>query len=389
MAKKSFVLTLNLGSTSLKASLFDRSRVGTWGAPSSSHSWPFQFAPDPKNFATPANHAIQDRVAFSAAMTSLISELVGWMSANNAVPDFVVHRIVHGGTLEGPCRLDSASIAILSRLAAWAPDHQSPALALVDAATESWPSASQVALFDTDWHRTLPDLTRTFALSKALRSEGLHRYGFHGVAYQSVWRQFRELQSDAMNRRVVCAHLGGGSSLCAVRGGRSIDTTMGLTPMDGLPMATRCGSLDPGVILHLLGGEKFSVSTLDFELNQNSGLLGLSGTTGDMQRLLATDSFEASLAVAIFVHRVAQGIVSMATTLGGIDDLVFSGGIGTHSSQIRSAVVEKLQWIGLKLDPEANIAQRQSAGAKTSAARILVLDAYEDRELAAASFAVP
>ncbi|MEO6076609.1 MAG: acetate kinase, partial [Dokdonella sp.] len=314
--------------------------------------------------------------------------LAAWMSANNAEPDIVVHRIVHGGTLEGPCRLDSESIATLSRFAAWAPDHQTPALALVDAAIERWPSASQVALFDTDWHRTLPHLTRTFALSKALRSEGLHRYGFHGIAYQSVWRQFRELQSDAMNRRVVCAHLGGGSSLCAVQGGHSIDTTMGLTPMDGLPMATRCGSLDPGVVLHLLGGEKFSVSTLDFELNQNSGLLGLSGTTGDMQRLLATDTSEARLAVAIFVHRAAQGIVSMATTLGGIDDLVFSGGIGTHSSQIRSAIVDKLRWIGLTLDREANNAQRQNVGAETSAAQILVLDAYEDRELAAASLAV-
>lgn len=282
MAKKSGVLTLNLGSTSLKASVFDQSTVGTRGAPDSSHSWPFQFAPDPQKFATAANDALADGVPFSASMTSFIAELAVWVSANNAEPDVVVHRIFHGGSLEGPCRLDSESIATLSRFAAWAPDHQSPALALVEAATESWPSASQLALFDTDWHRTLPDLTRTFALSKELRAEGLHRYGFHGIAYQSVWRQFRELQPDAMNRRVVCAHLGGGSSVCAVQGGRSIDTTMGLTPMDGIPMATRCGSLDPGVVLQLLRGGTFSVSSLDFEFNQNSGLLGLSGTTGDM-----------------------------------------------------------------------------------------------------------
>lgn len=389
MAEQRVVLTVNLGSTSLKASLFDRCTVDAWGAPSSSHSWPFQFAPDPQTFAMPVKQAAGDGVHSSASMKSLMSELAGWVSATNAEPDIVVHRIVHGGTLEGPCRLDLESIAILSRFAAWAPDHQAPSLALVDAATESWPSASQVALFDTDWHRTLPDITRTFALSKALRSEGLHRYGFHGVAYQSVWRQFCALQPDALRRRVVCAHLGGGSSLCAIQGGRSVDTTMGLTPMDGLPMATRCGSLDPGVVLHLLRGGKFSVSSLDFELNQNSGLLGLAGTTGDMQRLLAMDTTEASLAVAIFVHRVAQGIVSMATTLGGIDDLVFSGGIGTHSSQIRSAVVEKLQWIGLKLDREANNAQQQNVGAETSAVQILVLDAHEDRELGAAARFAP
>lgn len=389
MARNTVVLTLNLGSTSLKASVFDQSTVGTWGAPSRSNSWPFQFAPDPQKFATPANDAIADGVPFSASMTSLIAELAGWVSANNAEPGVVVHRIVHGGSLEGPCRLDPESIATLSRLTAWAPDHQAPALALVDAASARWPSASHVALFDTDWHRTLPDLTRTLALSKKLRAEGLHRYGFHGIAYQSVWRQFRDLQPDAMNRRVVCAHLGGGSSLCAVQDGRSIDTTMGLTPLDGLPMATRCGSLDPGVVLHLLRGEKYSVSSLDFELNQNSGLLGLSGTTGDMQRLLAMDTTEARLAVAIFVHRVAQGIASMATTLGGIDDLVFSGGIGTHSSQIRAAVVDQLQWIGLKLDPEANNAQRQNVSAETSAAKILVLDAHEDRELAAAALSAP
>lgn len=385
MARNSVVLTLNLGSTSLKASVFDPGRRGDGSAPSRSRSWPFQFAPDPRTFAAPANDAGADGVPFSESTTSLISELAGWVSANNTEPDTVVHRIVHGGTLAGPCRLDSETIATLSRFSAWAPDHQPPALALVDAAIERWPSASQVALFDTDWHRSLPDLTRTLALSKELRSEGLHRYGFHGIAYQSVWRQFYELQPDAMTRRVVCAHLGGGSSLCAIQGGRSIDTTMGLTPMDGLPMATRCGSLDPGVVLHLLNDEKFSVSSLDFELNQNSGLLGLSGMTGDMQNLLAADSPDAKLAVDIFVHRVAQGIASMATTLGGIDDLVFSGGIGMHSSQIRAAVVEKLQWIGLTLDHEANNAQRQNVGTETSAAQILVLDAYEDRELAAAS----
>ncbi len=388
MAKKSYVLTLNLGSTSLKVSLFDRSRLGDWSAPCSSRSWPFHIAPEQWAHSVSPKHASEDGAPLRGPMTSLLAELDSWMSTNDADPHIVVHRIVHGGTLEGPCLLDAENIATLSGFSEWAPEHQAPALALVEAVAARWPSAAQVALFDTDWHRTLPELTRTLAISKELRAEGLHRFGFHGLAYQSVWRQLRELQMDAITRRVVLAHLGGGSSLCAVQGGRSIDTTMGLTPMDGLPMATRCGSLDPGIILHLLRGDRFSVASLDFELNLNSGLLGLSGTSGDMQRLLATDSSEARLAVAVFVHRVAQGITSMATTLGGMDDLVFSGGIGTHSSIIRAAVVDKLQWIGLKLEPEANIAQQQRIDAATSAAQIHVLDVYEDRELAAASFIV-
>lgn len=385
MEKKRFVLTLNLGSTSLKVSVFDRSDPGDASIPSRSRSWPFEMAPGEWNQETPANKSVDDDVPLRGPMASLIAELGDWISANGAAPDIVVHRIVHGGTLEGPCLLDPQNIALLARLSVWAPEHQAPALALVKASIARWPSAIQVALFDTDWHRTLPDLTRTLAISKALRSEGLHRYGFHGVAYQSVWRQFHDLQADAIDRRVVLAHLGGGSSLCAVQSGKSIDTTMGLTPMDGLPMATRCGSLDPGVILDLLRDNRFSVASLDFELNVNSGLLGLSGTSGDMQKLLATDSPEARLAVAIFVHRVAQGIASMATTLGGIDDLVFSGGIGTHSAIIRAAVVDKLQWIGLKLEPDANNAQRPRIDGETSTVQIHLLDANEDRELAAAT----
>ena len=388
MEKTKLVLTLNLGSTSLKGSLFHRGTQPDWSGPSHSISWPIEDSPDRDRSEMSAQEN-GDLNASSTIVDLLARQLKSWLSTIGSTPNTVVHRIVHGGTLQGPCFLSPENIALLSRISAWAPNHQTPALAIVDVTTSMWPMATQLAMFDTDWHRTLPSLTRTFAISQALRSEGLHKFGFHGLAFQSAWRQLCKVHPDAIDRRVVLAHLGGGSSLCAVRGGRSVDTTMGLTPLDGLPMATRCGSIDPGVIFHLLRSGRLSVSDLEAELNRNSGLLGISGTTGDMERLLLAETVEAKLAINIFVHRTAQGIASMATTLGGIDDLVFSGGIGMHSSIIRAAIVEQLDWIGLKIDPQANAAQEQRINASSSAASILVFEVYEDRELANALSPAP
>jgi acetate kinase len=218
-----------------------------------------------------------------------------------------------------------------------------------------------------------------------LRARGLRRYGFHGLAFQSAWRQLSAAEPAARRGRAVFAHLGGGASLCAVLDGRSVDTTMSLTPLDGLPMASRCGSLDPGVVLHLLREPGLSADAIEGELSLHSGLLGLSGTTGDMQRLLASDSAEARLAIDIFVHRTAQGVAAMATTLGGIDDLVFSGGIGSHAAPIRAAIAEQLAWTGLRLDVDANAAQALRIDAPGSAIRAWVVVVQEDQELAAAA----
>lgn len=379
------VLTLNLGSTSMKVSLFERSRIADGDTPVFSKTWSTYPAPEAAGtvkMADPMAAAGNDE---HLPQTALLDGIAGQIARHAAAPGVIVHRIVHGGDHQGPCLLDAKTRDALARLGAWAPSHQAQALALAAATSERWPDATQIVAFDTDWHRTLPALTRTLPLSARLRARGLRRYGFHGLAFQSAWRQLSAAEPAACRGRAVFAHLGGGASLCAVLDGRSVDTTMSLTPLDGLPMASRCGSLDPGVVLHLLREPGLSADAIEGELSLHSGLLGLSGTTGDMQRLLASDSAEARLAIDIFVHRTAQGVAAMATTLGGIDDLVFSGGIGSHAAPIRAAIAEQLAWTGLRLDVDANAAQALRIDAPGSTIRAWVVVVQEDRELAAAA----
>jgi len=379
------VLTLNLGSTSVKVGLFERSRIADGDAPVFSKTWATSPAAEATGTVKTAERIDATGNEKHVPQTALLDGIVEQIARHAAAPDVIIHRIVHGGDRRGPCLLDAATRDALARLEAWAPSHQEPALALAAAASERWPDATQFVAFDTDWHRTLPPLTRTLPLSAGLRARGLRRYGFHGLAFQSAWRQLSAAEPAARHGRAVFAHLGGGASLCAVLDGRSVDTTMSLTPLDGLPMASRCGSLDPGVILYLLRESGLGADGIEDELAHRSGLLGLSGTTGDMQRLLASDSTEARLAIEIFVHRTAQGIAAMATSIGGIDDLVFSGGIGSHAAPIRTAIAERLAWTGLRLDVDANAAPGLRIDTPGSAILAWVVTVQEDRELAAAA----
>lgn len=378
---KKIALTLNLGSTSLKASIFDLDKLSSFEAPLDSRTWT-RSPSNPMDRASGSNQVKGPPRQCNEALSATLDQVAEWISDCWPIPSIVVHRIVHGGTLHGPCLLNSETLKILASFSNWAPSHQARSLALARAANIRWPSATSIASFDTDWHQTLPDLTRTLPISESLRSDGLRRFGFHGIAYQSVWRQFCGLQADAMERRVVLAHLGGGSSLCAVKSGSSIDTTMGLTPIDGLPMATRSGSIDPGVMVHLLRKGDISADDLEHEFSEHSGLLGISGSTGDMKQLLSRDDEPARLAIDIFTHRTAQGIASMAATLGGIDDLVFSGGIGSNAPGIRASISQRLEWAGLKIDQQANESPNAAVQDTQSTVGIWVLDASEDRELA-------
>ncbi len=379
------VLTFNLGSTSVKVSLFECSRIADGDEPVFSKTLSTSPAPEAAGTMKKASPTAAAGNNKHLPQTAWLDGIAEQIAHHAATPSVIVHRIVHGGDLRGPCLLDASTRDALARLEAWAPSHQAPALALAAAASERWPDATQLVAFDTDWHRTLPALTRTLPLSAGLRARGLRRYGFHGLAYQSAWRMLSAAEPAARRGRAVFAHLGGGASLCAVLDGRSVDTTMSLTPLDGLPMATRCGSLDPGVILHLLRDPGRSADAIEDELSLRSGLLGLSGTSGDMQRLLASDSAEARLAIDIFVHRTAQGVAAMATSLGGIDDLVFSGGIGSHAAPIRTGIAERLAWTGLRLDAAANAGHARRIDAPGSAIRVWVVTVQEDRELAAAA----
>ena len=292
-------------------------------------------------------------------------------------PDVVVHRLVHGGDRETAIELDEITMRELEALSPLAPLHQPQALELVKSARERWPKAQQWAAFDTAWHTTMPLQHRILPLPRNLFDHGVKRYGFHGLAFQSAMRELRTLAPERAGGRVVLAHLGGGSSICAVRGGRSVNTTMGMTPLGGVPMSSRPGSLDPGVILHLQRALGLDPNAIDHMLWRESGLKGLSGESGDMRVLLASRSEGARLAVDVYVGVVAQAIAAMAACIDGIDALVFSGGIGAHSVEIRERIGAKLAWLGLDTSAFGPDASGGSSG------RVLALDVSEEAELMA------
>jgi len=294
----------------------------------------------------------------------------------------VGHRVVHGGPrLSAPTVLDEAVLAEIEALVPLDPSHQQASLSGIRQARTRWPSARQVACFDTGFHGGHPAVADAVALPRSLRDEGIRRYGFHGLSYEYVAGQLRARAPSVASGRVVVAHLGSGASLCAMKDGKSIDSTMSFTALDGLVMATRPGALDASVVLHLWrsGRERERVERL---LWSESGLLGLSGTSADMRTLLASDAPEARFAIDVFVYSVVKGVGSMAAALGGFDGLVFTGGIGENAARIRARVVTDLAWLGLTLDSAANErgdTRISSAGSPSSA---LVIPTDEERMIA-------
>ena len=282
------------------------------------------------------------------------------------------HRVVHGGVrYAAPVIIDAEVVRELRRLIPLAPLHQPHALAAIEALAISHPALVQIACFDTAFHHTLSLVESSFALPRVLRDEGLRRYGFHGLSYEYIAGRLPALLGErAAAGRVVIAHLGAGASMCALRAGRSVATTMSLTPLDGLAMGTRCGAIDPGALLYLLQEKRMSPAALSDLLYHDSGILGVSGLSGDMQTLLASDAPEAQEAIDLFVYRIVRELGSLAAALGGIDALVFTGGIGEHSARIRQRVCEGAAWLGVAVDAAANAAHAQritGAGSPTSA----------------------
>ena len=269
----------------------------------------------------------------------------------------VGHRITHGGPdFAEPHVLDAPSLDKLRSYIPWAPLHQPYNIAAVDAAATLFPDAIQVACFDTGFHRGHPWVSEAYALPRRYFEKGLRRYGFHGLSYQSVIRQLQTIAPEIAGGRVVVAHLGNGASMCAIDNGRSVASTMGFTALDGLAMGTRCGAIDPGVLLYLLQEEGLAPEALSRLLYRESGLLGLSGISADMRELEASDAPEASQAIDYFVHRIRSELGALAAALGGLDALVFCGGIGENAAAIRAAVCHHLGWLGIVLDEDANAA---------------------------------
>jgi acetate kinase len=353
------ILVVNAGSSSLKFSVF-----------------PGEQRPGPRDLVCDGEYeGIRHRAHFTAKDGSgapLIDEylkegathedalasLLRWLERRfpEQTPIAAGHRVVHGGGVyDKPALIDDAVIADLTRLVPLAPSHQPHNLAAIAALAKLHPALPQVACFDTSFHRTQPDVATTFALPRQLTGEGVRRYGFHGLSYEYIASVLPDLIGPlASDGRVVVAHLGSGASMCALKQRRSVATTMGFTALDGLPMARRCGSLDPGVILYLLEQQGMTTAAVSNLLYHSSGLLGVSGISDDMKTLLASDKPQAHEAIDLFVYRICRELGSLVAALGGLDALVFTAGIGEHAPEIRRRVCQGSSWLGLDIDEEAN-----------------------------------
>ena len=355
------LLILNAGSSSLKFAIYETGRAGADPAlllrgqiegigrrPRFSLAdrppAPFAAAPEDSAAASIADHA------------GALDLLLDWLAAAGGSLRLVAagHRVVHGGTTHAaPARVTPALIEALAALGPLAPHHQPHNVAAIRALADRLPTLPQVACFDTAFHAAQPAVARRFALPRDLWRRGLVRYGFHGLSYEYVVGALAA-QAGALPARLLVAHLGNGASLCAVKDGTSLATTMGFSTLDGLVMGTRSGALDPGVLLYLLREEGLDEAALTDLLYNRSGLLGVSGESADMRTLLASGSTAAAEAVELFCYRILREAGSLVAALEGLDALVFTGGIGEHAAAVRAAVCRGLSWLGLSLDESAN-----------------------------------
>ena len=295
----------------------------------------------------------------------------------------VGHRVVHGGDrFKQPCLLDDEAIEAIANLAVLAPLHQGQALALIRAVHKLRPTLSQAASFDTTFHQCQSDLVRRFALPRAMFDRGIKRYGFHGLSYQYIAGELARRDPGLAKGKVIVLHLGSGASLCAMQDGNSVDTSMGFSALDGVPMATRCGALDPGVVLHLQGPENMSAKEIEDLLYHRSGLLGISGISADTRDLIASGAPEAKQAIEIFAFRTAGEIARLAATLEGLDAIVFTAGIGENQPEIREAICAWLGWLGIALDAAANRQNSYTIGSTGSRVKVLVIPTDEQQVIA-------
>jgi acetate kinase len=295
----------------------------------------------------------------------------------------VGHRVVHGGPdLAEPMLVDQSVITTLKGLIPLAPLHQPHNLAGILAAMTAFPSIPQVACFDTAFHRSHPFVDDTFALPRSYYDEGVRRYGFHGLSYEFITRKLRKIAPQIAREDVVIAHLGNGASMCAVQDGRAVASTMGFTALDGLAMGTRCGQLDPGVVLYLMAEKKMSVDEISDLLWKNSGLKGMSGISQDMRELEASESPAARDAIAYFVSRVRRELAGLAAAVDGVEAVVLTAGIGEHSWKVREAVLNRMEWMGIHLDTEANRTNAQIISAEHSPTIVFVIPTNEELMIA-------
>lgn len=295
----------------------------------------------------------------------------------------VGHRVAHGGTAyREPVLVTPEVVADLERLVPLAPLHQPHNLKPIRRLLGNQPGLPQVACFDTSFHRGQPKVAQAFALPEEITQRGVRRYGFHGLSYEYIASVFPRFDPDAARGRIVILHLGNGASMCAVLDGQSVATTMGFTGLDGLPMGTRCGGLDPGVLLYLLSEVGLDVGAVEDLLYHRSGLLAVSGLSGDMRTLLASNDPRAGFAVELFVYRIGRELGSLAAAMGGLDALVFTAGIGENAPEIRERVCRAAAWLGVEIDPVANTAGHDRISTDRSTVSVWTIPTDEELVIA-------
>jgi len=381
------MLALNSGSSSLKFGLY---RVG----PSRTEvllSGEAQSIGDKKSKfdarTSRGNIVLSETLAIPSQREAIIRIARLLADSELPAPGAIGHRIVHGGpTLRQHCLIDASVLRQLEAAIAFAPLHAPSALSVIRFAQEHFPGLPQMACFDTAFHAELPEVARVIPIARELQGEGIQRYGFHGLSCESILRQ---LASDLPDRLII-AHLGNGASVTAVKGGKSIDTSMGLTPTGGVIMGTRSGDLDPGVLIYLMREKKFDAGMLEELVDHRSGLLGISGVGSDMRRLheAASSNARAHLAIQMFCYSVRKQVAAMIAALDGVDLVVFTGGIGENDGEARAAICSGLSWIGVSLDEARNRSATNPVNDPASRCSVQVLASQEDEQIARHSWAL-
>jgi acetate kinase len=329
--------------------------------------------------------------ALTEELQDVIEETLEWLMQHFSGEGIVGvgHRVVHGGDqFAGPEIVTEAILREIKSLIPLAPLHQPQSVRLMEAIRHLRSDLPQSASFDTAFHRTQSDLVRRFALPRGLFDEGVKRYGFHGLSYKYVAAELLRVAPDKAEGRVVVAHLGSGASLCGLKAGISCDTTMSFSTLDGIPMGTRCGALDPGVLIHLIKERGMSIEAVQDMLYHRSGLLGVSGISADSRTLMDSSAPSAAEALDLFAFRISREMVAMANTLGGLDAIVFTAGIGEHQHKVRAAVCHHLAWLGVRLDTAANARHATRMEAPDSEVAVLVIPTDEAQIIAMEAYSI-
>jgi acetate kinase len=382
-----YALVLNAGSSSLKFCVFMRPGGSAWRLEARGQIEGIGTAPR-LSVKGEDGQRLADETLDAATVKdgrNAVEALAVWLRSKYGGSRVlgVGHRVVHGGSqFAGPTILDQKVLEDLRALIPLAPLHQPYNLAAIEAVFERLPEVPQVACFDTSFHRGQPAVAELVPLPADLRKEGLQRYGFHGLSYEYIASVLPEVAPEIAKGRAIVAHLGSGASMCALREGKSVDSTLGFTALDGLCMGTRPGALDPGVVLQLFQGLKLSAKDVETVLYKKSGLLGISGISNDMRDLLGRSEPEAQLAVDYFIYRAAKEIGALTAVLGGIDGLVFTAGIGENSDEIRRRICEKSAWLGIDIDEKANSARGPKISTSTSKVSVWVVPTNEELMIA-------